>query len=162
MKSRHMKPLRWPTKADDHEYMRGRQDQNTERALQNRNENWLARKLADTGHKWTRQAIWGYRIFDFWCHELGVAVESDGPEHRADYDAYRDEYNLRRSGIVVVRIRNMNESDLKIALQEIATAGSWTERRKRLGLNANTKAGKRHLVTGQLGLFDDGANKSDA
>lgn len=162
MKPLYMKPLRWPTKADKHEYMRDRQDKNIERALENRNENWLAKHFADTGHKWTREAVWGYQIFDFWCHKLGIAIESDGPEHRPDYDAYRDEYNLRRSGVLVVRIRNMNESDLKVVLQEIAAAESWAMRWERLGLNVHTKAGRRHLVTGQLSLFDDGTNNSDA
>ena len=38
----------------------------------------MAEKLAATGHRWSRQAIWGKRIFDFWCATLGIAVEVDG------------------------------------------------------------------------------------
>jgi very-short-patch-repair endonuclease len=142
--------------------MQGRQDQNRARAERNKNENWLAGQLQVTGHRWTRQAAWGYRIFDFWCHELGIAVESDGPEHRPDYDAYRDEYNLRRSGIVVLRIRNMNEADLADALRLVAESETWKERKKRLGLDAHTKAGKRNLVSGQQSLFDNEPTKGDA
>ena len=157
MKSRHMKPLRWPTNADEAAYMRQRKQENTDRSVFNGNENWLAQKLESSGRKWTRQANWGYRIFDFWCHELGIAVESDGPEHNSTYDAHRDEYNFRRSGIVVLRVRNRNEVDVCAALAMIAKAETWKERRGTLGLDANTKAGRRHLVTGQQGLFDEDA-----
>ncbi len=157
MKPRYMKPLRWPTNAEDAAYMKGRQEQNVRRALANPSENWLEERLNTTGYKWTRQASWGHRIFDFWCHELGIAVESDGPEHDQRYDAHRDEYNLRRSGIVVLRVRNRNEKDANVALSAIATAEPWNVRREKLRLNAHTKAGRRHLVSGQQGLFDEDA-----
>ena len=137
--------------------MRSRQEQNVRCTASNPNENWLEERLSTTGYKWTRQACWGYRIFDFWCHELGIAVESDGPEHDKQYDAYRDEYNMRRSGILVLRVRNRNEEDVKNALSVIAAAERWKARRERLGLNVNTKAGRRHLVSGQQGLFDGDA-----
>ena len=150
-----MKPLRWPTNGKEAAYMNERKEQNSRRAVKNPNENWLAERLSTTGYKWTRQASWGYRIFDFWCHELGIAVESDGPEHDTQYDEYRDEYNFRRSGILVLRVRNRNEDDAKAVLSEIAAAETWKARRERLGLNVKTKAGRRHLVSGQQELFDE-------
>lgn len=153
MDSRQMKPLRWPTNKRQADYMLGRQKQNQLRASRNPNELWLFDHLKTTGHRWSSQARWGYRIFDFWCHDLGIAVESDGPEHRPDYDAYRDDYNLRRSGILVVRVRNKNEGDLAEALKVISTACTWEQRKITLGIKANTKAGRRHLITGQQDLF---------
>lgn len=153
--TRYMKGLRWPSRAEQHAYMKERQRQNIVRAAVNPNENWLARRLASTGLTWTRQALWGYRIFDFWCHELGIAIESDGPEHDRAYDAYRDEYNLRRSGIVVLRVRNRNESDLRDALNVVSASVPWTVRRERLGLRVPGKRGRRHLVKGQLELLSD-------
>lgn len=128
------KPLRWPTNSEKHAYMKKRQQQNRSRTLENVNENWLADILAKTDYKWTRQAIWGYRIFDFWCHELGIAIESDGPEHNKEYDAYRDKYNFQRSGIIVIRVKNKNEEDAKKALEIISKSETWLKRRENLGL----------------------------
>jgi len=142
-----MKPLRWQTNAKQAAYMKDRKKQNLELSKTNPNENWLFSKLKTTDYKWTRQATWGYRIFDFWCHHLGIAVECDGPEHDKDYDSYRDEYNLRRSGLIVLRVRNMNEEDAAHALSEITVADSWKARRDKLGLNGNTKASRRRFVT---------------
>jgi very-short-patch-repair endonuclease len=141
-----MTPLPWPTKAEEHAHMRKRKAQNTAKALKNTNENWFADKLKDSTKKWSRQAVWGCRIFDFWCHELGVAIEIDGPEHNKKKDAYRDEYNYRRSGIIVLRVRNKNEEDAAQALEEVSKSLPWKDRRKDLGLNAKTKKGRRHLV----------------
>jgi very-short-patch-repair endonuclease len=144
-----MKPLHRPTNAAEHAYMRERAAQNLARAASNPNENWFWRKLEATGKSWTRQAQWGYRIFDFWCHEIGTAVEVDGPEHRAAYDAYRDEYNLRRSGILVLRVKNLNEADATTALAVIAQAETWADRKARLGIVGNTKQARNRLVSPQ-------------
>lgn len=109
-------------------------------------EAWMADKLASTGMKWTRQAQWGYRLFDFWSAKLGVAVEVDGSEHKKEYDAYRDEYNYRRSGIIVLRVRNMNEEDAQKALLEIASCKEdWRQRRKSMGIEGSKKQ-KSHLA----------------
>lgn len=126
--------------------MRMRKAQNLHMALRNPNENWLAEKLVDTKVSWSRQATWGCRIYDFWSHELGIAVETDGPEHNKRYDAMRDEYNYRRSGIVVLRLRNKNDADLATVLEKIASAMTWEERREKLGLNENTKKARRRWL----------------
>lgn len=141
-----MKKLRWPSNAEQSSYMRERQAQNLTRSLSNRNENWMAKKLSSTGYKWRRQAQWGYRVFDFWCHSLGCAVEVDGPEHNKNYDNYRDVYNYSRSGIVVLRVRNMNEDDAMKCLSRIASMDDWKDRRDRMGLNVRGKKDRRKLV----------------
>lgn len=148
-----MKPLRWPTTQEKAQYMKERQIQNRINCVKNRNENWMKAKLAGTGFKWTRQAQWGYRLFDFWCHELGIAIEVDGPEHNKHVDNYRDEYNFRRSGIIVLHVRNNNDGDADEALAFISKSDKWSDRRNALGLNLKTKAGRRRLVSGMAELF---------
>ena len=135
--------------------MRGRQAQNKARAARNHNEQWMAEKLATTGLQWTTQAQWGYRLFDFWSAEKGIAIEVDGPEHDTDVDAYRDRYNFERSGIEVIRVRNRNEADAIIALDLISSAESWQERRKRLGI-VGGKRQRRARANGQVDAFVSG------
>lgn len=135
-----MKKLRWCIDKESSEYMRTRKSQNKKQCLNSAAESWMAELLKkNTAHKWTRQIIWGYRLFDFWNHILGVVVEVDGPEHRKDYDAYRDEYAFRRSGIVVLRVRNWNEEDASAALKFIAKANTAIERKIELGIKGNDK-----------------------
>lgn len=141
-----MKPLHYATTAGTHAYMRGRQAENKAASACNQNENWFAAKLNETAEKWTRQTQWGYRLFDFWCHELGIAVEIDGREHDPRYDGYRDKYNYLRSGIVVLHVRNRNEEDAARALEFIAKSESWAARRHRLGLDQPTKKSRRRAA----------------
>lgn len=143
-----MRKLRYATDREKSAYMRMRQEQNLETAQKNPNENWMAERLRTTSERWKRQLIWGFRVFDFWCGRLGIAVEVDGPGHDPDYDAYRDEYNYRRSGIVVLRVRNMNEADAANAIERINGSLTWSERRHALGIDTNTKKGRRWLVNG--------------
>src|SRR5262249_18630847 len=96
--------IRWITQKSTNQMMRVRQRQNLQR--RSKAELWMAQHLKKTGIKWKRQAIWGRRIFDFWSHALGIAIEVDGPEHRKKIDEYRDAYNLHRSGIIIIRVKN--------------------------------------------------------
>jgi very-short-patch-repair endonuclease len=130
-----MKPLKWPVNAEQHADMRRKQLLNRANSRVNVCEDWLSAKLEATGQKWTRQAQWGYRLFDFWCPLLGVAVEIDGPEHDPVRDAYRDEYNFRRSGIVVLRVPNMDENAVVRAVAIIEKLGPWQDRRRQLKLD---------------------------
>lgn len=134
-----MKQLRWPVTSEDASYLAEIQRKNQTKCKFNSNENWAESYLTSTGYKWSRQALWGYRLYDFWSHELGCAVEIDGPEHDKDYDSYRDEYNFRRSGIVVLRVRNLNEMDMENALRLIKLVGSWKDRRAALNIQGNKK-----------------------
>lgn len=151
-----MKPLRWCTNNEQHEYMRERQAQNRERSAKNANELWALEILKTTPYKWTPQAQWGYRIFDFWCAELGVAIELDGKEHDPNYDSYRDEYNYRRSGIVVLRVPNRDGERLNKSIASLSVIGDWKERKERMGITGHTKKDRRKLssLPSDLRLLD--------
>ncbi len=124
-----MQPIPYTVNKAQHAYMKMRQGQNRAICVSNPNENWMAGILATTGYKWTRQAGWGFRLFDFWNHLLGVAVEVDGPEHAKSKDAQEDEYNFRRSAIIVLHVKNRCESDAANACRIIAQLPSWQARR---------------------------------
>ena len=116
-----------------------RQKENIKRSQFNPNELWMKKKLDATRFKFTRQAMWGMRLFDFWCHDLGIAVEVDGPEHNKKYDSYRDEYSFRRSAVVVLRVRNLNELDAEFAISFINQSNGHLERKVEIGIKGNTK-----------------------
>ena len=137
-----MKQLNWPTNKEQSDYMAKMKSINVDRAMNNPNENWMFSKLSED---WTRQASWGYRIFDFWNHNLGCAVEVDGPEHDRDYDNYRDEYNFRRSGIVVLRVRNNNESDATSVLDAISRLSDHASRKESMGIKGQSRKSRRVL-----------------
>ena len=75
-------------------------------------------------------------------HTIGCAVEVDGPEHKSEVDDPVDKYMYRRSGIVVLRVKNMDEDDALKALNAIAKLELWNDRRKRIGVK-RTKAERR-------------------
>jgi len=123
-----MKRLNYITSAEKTAYMKGRQAQHRARGM-TPGERWMAARLPG---KWTPQAIWGYRLFDLWSGAKGIAVELDGDTHHPGYDAYRDEYNFRRSAIVVLRVPNFDETAACVALAMIEHLGTWDERREEL------------------------------
>jgi very-short-patch-repair endonuclease len=135
--------MRWIGNKEQHAYMRMRQEQNRDQF--SRAEEWVRCALLKTKHKWTRQAIWGCRIFDFWNHSFGIAIEVDGQEHDHEYDAARDAYNYWCSGILVLRVRNFVETDLQSALEVIGRGETLQERKARiraelgLAVDANRK-----------------------
>lgn len=108
-----------------------RQQQNRARHIPA--EDWFASMLVSTGLQWTRQARWGFRIYDFWCHKLGVAVEIDGPEHDRQRDIERDILDDERSCIVIYRVRNFNEEDARYVLNRIGSTLWWNTRRELAG-----------------------------
>jgi very-short-patch-repair endonuclease len=137
-----MKALKWITDKEKAEYMRKMKDINLELALVNQNENQVWGVL---GKGWTRQAVRGYRIHDFWNHELGCAIEVDGREHDRDYDNYRDEYNFRRSGVIVLRCRNKSQEDLDEVIRVVGVMDSLKDRKVKLGIAGDTKKARRVL-----------------
>lgn len=147
-----MKPLRWTWNGETHDYMRMRKAEQMEKSLRNPNESWMLEKLSGTGLNWSRNATWGYRLFDFWCNEIGVAVEVDGPEHNPEYDDYRDTYNFRRSGVVVLRVRNRNEKDAAKALRFIDISETWLDRRATLGIPTKSTSFFRASLTSTRAL----------
>lgn len=147
-----MKKLRFPTKKEEHEYMRKMKAQNRARMPWLKAEKWfleeyISRLPKEPKFKFSRQSEWGYRIFDFWWHEMGVVIEVDGPEHNAGYDAYRDTYNFLRSGIVVLRVKNFDDTTAVKAIENLVVECSWTDRRRSLGLLTTeaSRQGRREL-----------------
>lgn len=122
--------MRWIVRPDQAEYMRNRQDQNRLKSI--KAEEWAFGYLKKTQKKWTRQAIWGCRIFDFWCAELGIAVEIDGMTHDKNYDSIRDNYNFYRSGIVVLRVPNFDDQKMVDALEAIKKSDTWQIRKLKM------------------------------
>lgn len=146
-----MKPLRYPTKKEESDYMRMRKEQNLARVPFLKAEGWfhdtyLVDLPKDPRFKFSRQAAWGYRLFDFWFAVLGVAIEVDGPEHDQEYDAYRDRYNFLRSGVVVIRVPNFDEAAAISAIKKLMAECSWRNRREALGLSVRSKKGRRLLA----------------
>lgn len=121
--------------ADAHAHMRKRKQQNIERSRDNRNENWLSVELKATRLSWTRQATWGFRVFDFWCAAKGISVEVDGWEHDKNRDSASDVNDFKRSGIIVLRIKNGAHWIVPRLLAAITGASSWNDRRAQLGLD---------------------------
>jgi len=115
--------------------MKMRQSQCLVSAESNPNETWMKQKLKTTKYKWNRQARWGWNLFDFWCHFLGTAVEVDGIEHDREMDLKKDRELFKRSGILVLRVKNKCENDANYILSIISDLGNWSVRRKMLGLN---------------------------
>lgn len=115
--------------------MKMRKKQNLIICRKNQNENWMAEKLRTSGHRWSRQAQWGWRLFDFWNHELGIAIEVDGPNHDKAKDAEIDALFFKKSGIVTLRVRNKNESDAAQVLLFISNTNTWNDRRLAMGLS---------------------------
>jgi very-short-patch-repair endonuclease len=131
-----MDPLKYPTDKESHAYMRRRQAQNLAACVNNENENRVGRALTELGLKFSRQAIWGFRLYDFWISKYGLAIEVDVPEHDRAYDRYRDEYNFRRSGIVVIRILN-NEDCIPDRIKGVIfKIGDWMPRREAFGIKS--------------------------
>ena len=60
------------------------------------------------GFHFRRQQIIAGFVVDFYCHEVRLAVELDGPVHdkQASYDQARDQAILAEYEVVVLRIRN--------------------------------------------------------
>lgn len=133
----------WPTHSEAHAHMKMRQNQNRKRGLTKAEQWMLDEYLLQTNLKWTPQAQWGFRLFDFWNSMLGLAVEVDGPEHNASKDIARDAEDWERSRILVLRVRNWNRLDAEDALQRIRLASTWNSRRIKAGLKpvSNTAIG---------------------
>lgn len=112
-----------------------RQNQNIVNSEKNKAENWFFEKLKKSRYKFTRQRRWGYRIFDFWCHKLGIAIEVDGPEHRTEVELIRDNKEFNRSRIVVLRVQNFNEEQAENAMHYIYNSDTWNDRRQEAGMS---------------------------
>jgi very-short-patch-repair endonuclease len=85
----------------------------------------ILRNRGVLGLKFRRQHIIDGFIVDFYCAELRLVLEVDGPAHsdaaRAEYDAARTAH-LQLRGLRVIRLRNedISEAVLTTLLQELA------------------------------------------
>lgn len=118
-----------PSNHRDAAHMKMRQAQNRKVCKYNKAENWMYEKLDTTGLSWTRQAVWGWRVFDFWNKELGVAVEVDGTRHDQEKDRKNDAKNWNVSRIIVLRVSNFSEIEANLAIETILSSDTWNDRR---------------------------------
>lgn len=84
---------------------------------------WSHLKDSQLGKKFRRQHSVGNRVIDFYCPELGLAIELDGATHdnleSQSYDAKRDDF-LHKLGIRVLRIQNKDVlNDIESLIEEI-------------------------------------------
>lgn len=98
-------------------------------------EEWMNDLLKKTDYKWSRQARWGWRLFDFWNHTLGIAVEVDGREHNSERDKLRDSIEWDRSRIVIYRVPNFDQQSAVSVLEKINRSETWNERRIKAGMD---------------------------
>jgi very-short-patch-repair endonuclease len=63
-----------------------------------------------------------YFIADFYCDEIKMAIELDGPIHQytGEYDQFRD-FKMKEKGIQVLRLNNEDLINIEEALQKIRT-----------------------------------------
>ena len=68
---------------------------------------WQELRKEKTGFRFRRQVSIGAFIVDFYCHELKLIIEIDGPihENQKEYDYIRENY-LKNSGYKVIRFTN--------------------------------------------------------
>jgi very-short-patch-repair endonuclease len=66
---------------------------------------WGHLRKGQTGCKFRRQQMLFGFIADFWCAELGLIVEADGPVHDKERDAHRDA-ELSAYGVTTLRFTN--------------------------------------------------------
>ena len=98
-----------------------------------------ANKIIKTyGFKYTRQAIWHTRLFDFWFGIKGVAIEIDGGTHNNPGQKLKDKisdkhfYNI--SGIIVIRVKDYDLDGIRKIMDRLQFADSWQDRRKKMGI----------------------------
>jgi very-short-patch-repair endonuclease len=82
---------------------------------------WHELRNRKLNFKFRRQKNIGHYIIDFYCVELRLAIEVDGPIHeiQLEYDQARDEF-LTACGITTLRLKNYEIIvDLKTTLEKI-------------------------------------------
>ncbi len=91
------------------EYLKARRQELRNNATPTENLLWAELKNKQTGYKFRRQYSIGNYIVDFYCVELKLCVEIDGPTHNGieavEYDAVREKF-LESLDITVIRFTN--------------------------------------------------------
>lgn len=125
----------WPITEEQRQRVAKFQRMNKANCKKNVCENIVHAKLKEAGYQFKRQRRWGFRIFDFWCHRLGLAIEVDGKNHNPIFDKKRDDQDFKRSAILVYRIKNehvYNALAIEELLRKIKHTSAWNSRRQLL------------------------------
>lgn len=81
---------------------------------------WHYLKNKQLGYRFRRQFGIDRYVVDFYCPELRLAIEIDGPTHELDKDKYRQE-NIESLGIKVIRFTNGQvASNICLVIEEIS------------------------------------------
>ena len=160
----------WPVNKELTDHMLMRQLQHREKGLTKAEEWFFKYYLSKTNLKWNKQCRWGFRLFDFWNHHLGLAVEVDGPEHNTETDLIGDFKEWERSRIITIRVRNFNKDDARYFLERLPRIEPWNDRRVAAGFigvkaklmpyskpKSKTKLGCEHILNMVPAVFKDGS-----
>ena len=80
---------------------------------------WHYLKNKQLGFRFRRQFGIDRYVVDFYCPELRLVIEIDGPTHELDNDKYRQE-NIELLGINVIRFTNKQiATDINLVVEEI-------------------------------------------
>lgn len=131
-----MKYYDYTVKKTHHEHMRQRQIQNRSKGMTKAEKWFYENYLNQTNMTWTFQARWGWRLFDFWNHKKGIAIEVDGPEHNKFKDLIKDEIEIKRSAIITIRVKNFDSDSSMRAIEKIISEKDWNTRRMQAGLKS--------------------------
>lgn len=119
-----------------------------QRAKRNKSEDWADEIIKTYGLKYTRQAIWQARLFDFWFGGKGIALEIDGQSHtlfkQKLKDSITDNHFYMISGIIVLRVKEYDERALRQAMAKVCLSEGWKERRIAMGI-FNAKQRRKQL-----------------
>ena len=142
----------WPTTSERATKMREYQASNLELAERNPHEQRVWRRLNQKGAPfrghWKQQYVWGHRIFDFYCNQVGAAIEVDGATHDRERDLAQDRWHARRSGIITFRVPNGDDRKLERVLLVLRRIARRKERKKMILALAKRQAGFAPLRTG--------------
>lgn len=101
--------------------------------LLNPAENWFDKNICKDFHfQFTRQKIFGYRIFDFWCESLRVAVEIDGKRFHKDteFDQQRDDVYQKRFKVSIFRVKAFCREDYLSVLGKLKSLRTHPKKEK--------------------------------
>jgi very-short-patch-repair endonuclease len=131
---------------ESHQYMKLRKSQHLNKFVSA--EEWATLHIKVSGERYSRQAIWQSRLFDFWFSVKGIAIEIDGESHNSFKQSFKDSVTDKHfyelSGIIVVRVKNYNINELNNAISFVKNSCSWKERRKQMGIE-NSKQRRKQL-----------------
>jgi len=124
--------MKWPVNREQMEYMKKLQYEARMVSKSNVRDNWADAILGTGTLKWTRKAIWGCRLFDFWNGQKGVAIELDLAKPGSGEE--EDRHARERSGIVVYRVKSFDEGHLRLVMAEAECLEDWQVRREKFGI----------------------------